>query len=66
MLCTAVLDHCIEILRVHLMCTSDVTPFLAIRDETAPIGERADFKFMHKCRNLSKLKDWMWDNMALP
>ncbi|KAJ5720495.1 uncharacterized protein N7483_008429 [Penicillium malachiteum] len=59
-------DHCIEMLRVHLMCASDVTPFLSTVDNDSIIGKRADFESMHKCRNFSKIQEWMWDNLAIP
>ncbi|KAK1973380.1 hypothetical protein LZ30DRAFT_611001 [Colletotrichum cereale] len=53
------LDHCIEILRMSLMCTADVTPVLAWMDPEAPLGKRADFSTFHRCRNFDKIKDWM-------
>ncbi|SRR6266536_955911 len=41
------LDHCIEILRINLMCVSDVTPLLFIDDPGAFGGTSPDFNTMH-------------------
>lgn len=52
-------DHCIETLRIALMCTGDVTPVLIRLDESKPLGADADFQTHHKCRRFDKLTDWM-------
>lgn len=48
------------------MCASDVAPVLVMVDEAVAIGKRADFESLHKCRDFSKIKEWMWNDMALP
>ncbi|KAJ6149819.1 Protein of unknown function DUF3328 [Penicillium samsonianum] len=52
-------DHCIETLRIHLMCAGDVTPVLVRLDESKPLGAEADFSTHHKCRRFNKLTEWM-------
>ncbi|KXJ84919.1 hypothetical protein Micbo1qcDRAFT_128869 [Microdochium bolleyi] len=59
-------DHCIETLRLALMCQSDITPVLVIADPSAPIGNRADFNSYHKCRNFGKIEAWMDENWTTP
>jgi hypothetical protein len=51
-------DHCIEALRLALMCHGDMTPLLVAKDPNEPIGRRADFDTHHKCRNFTKLQEW--------
>ncbi|KAJ5370097.1 uncharacterized protein N7496_006189 [Penicillium cataractarum] len=60
------LDHCIEVLRANIMCTSDVTPILIELDPKAPFGERADFRSNHKCRNFWEIRQWVIDHTAIP
>lgn len=52
-------DHCIETLRLSLMCYADVTPLLVYEDPDAPIGVRADFNVHHKCRKFDKLIEYV-------
>jgi hypothetical protein len=52
------IDHCIETLRLTLMCHSDVTPLLIHRDPSDPLSERADFSSHRRCRNFDKIRDW--------
>lgn len=52
-------DHCIEALRLSLMCYADVTPMLIIRDESRALGSFADFNMHHKCRDFDKLVEWV-------
>ncbi|KAJ6128951.1 Protein of unknown function DUF3328 [Penicillium samsonianum] len=52
-------DHCIETLRIHLMCAGDVTPVLVRLDDSKPLGAEADFSTHHKCRRFDKLTEWM-------
>ncbi|TDZ21041.1 Cyclochlorotine biosynthesis protein O [Colletotrichum orbiculare MAFF 240422] len=59
------IDHCIEMLRLSLMCTADVTPVLAWKDPEAPLGKRADFSTFHRCRNFDKIKSWMSDHRVM-
>jgi hypothetical protein len=55
-------DHCIEALRISLMCHADTTPYLIINDPTAPQGTRADFSPHHKCRNFDRVREWTREN----
>jgi hypothetical protein len=57
-------DHCIETLRLAIMCHGDVTPVLIRIEPNAPLGERADFSSHHKCRDFGKLRQWMDDNVG--
>lgn len=51
-------DHCIEALRLQLMCNADVTPLLiAVDDGKDPMGV-ADFNTHHKCRNWDQIVAW--------
>lgn len=52
-------DHCIETLRIHLMCAGDVTPVLVRLNDSTPLGAEADFSTHHKCRRFDKLTEWM-------
>lgn len=58
-------DHCIETLRLTLMCYSDTTPMLAILDPTHAGGVKADFSSHHKCRNFEKVAHWMEENQVI-
>ncbi|KAF2099796.1 hypothetical protein NA57DRAFT_75301 [Rhizodiscina lignyota] len=51
-------DHCIETLRLQLMCNGDVTPLLINVDSESPLGSSADFNTHHKCRDWNKLVEW--------
>ncbi|OCL00371.1 uncharacterized protein K441DRAFT_651284 [Cenococcum geophilum 1.58] len=55
-------DHCIESLRIAIMCHGDVTPLLIRHDPSNPLGDVADFSNHHKCRRFDKLVDWMKDH----
>ncbi|KAK1973944.1 hypothetical protein LZ30DRAFT_814329 [Colletotrichum cereale] len=57
-------DHCIETIRLNLMCAGDVTPFLVTLDPKNKLGESADFETLHKCRNFAKLADWSKTHVA--
>ncbi|KAM3464465.1 hypothetical protein MY5147_009503 [Beauveria neobassiana] len=48
-------DHCLESLRLSLMCYADVTPVLAENNPMRPTGLQLDFNVHHKCRNYDKL-----------
>jgi hypothetical protein len=52
------IDHCIETLRLTLMCHGDITPLLIREDLKAPTGQSLDFNTHHKCRNFDKISDW--------
>ncbi|KAI1122538.1 hypothetical protein F5Y10DRAFT_253864 [Nemania abortiva] len=50
-------DHCIEALRLQIMCYADLTPLL-IEDADNSLGQKADFNVHHKCRNWQKVTEW--------
>ena len=53
-------DHCIETVRIALMCHGDITPVGFVRlDDTAPMGGRADFSPLRKCVKFEALIDYM-------
>ncbi|RAK97889.1 oxidase ustYa family protein, partial [Aspergillus ibericus CBS 121593] len=51
-------DHCINSLRIFLQCTSDVTPYLVLKDPKRPLGIDPDFNTQHKCRDYGKIVTW--------
>ncbi|KAF7595707.1 hypothetical protein BBP40_005151 [Aspergillus hancockii] len=51
-------DHCIETLRLVLMCQSDVTPVLVKWGTMDPPVPEADFNSHHKCRNFEDIAAW--------
>ncbi|KAK4455388.1 hypothetical protein QBC34DRAFT_374227 [Podospora aff. communis PSN243] len=51
-------DHCINSLRIHLQCASDVTPYLIKRDPRRPLGIDPDFNTQHKCRDFERIHRW--------
>lgn len=51
-------DHCIETLRLALMCHGDMSPLLVTIDPDEPLGRKADFNTHHMCRNFTKLQEW--------
>ncbi|TGJ79242.1 hypothetical protein E0Z10_g9525 [Xylaria hypoxylon] len=53
-------DHCIEALRLQLMCAGDVTPLLLELDEDG--DEKADFNVRHKCRKWEGITDWQFNH----
>ncbi|KAI0595201.1 hypothetical protein F4775DRAFT_595552 [Biscogniauxia sp. FL1348] len=52
------IDHCIETLRLQLMCNADVTPLFLVVDESSGLGSSADFNTHHKCRNWDNILKW--------
>ncbi|KAI1157422.1 hypothetical protein F5B18DRAFT_645142 [Nemania serpens] len=53
-------DHCIEALRLQLMCAADVTPVLVQPDPD--LGVKADFDVHHRCRNWDLITNWQYNN----
>ncbi|EUC46313.1 hypothetical protein COCMIDRAFT_93221 [Bipolaris oryzae ATCC 44560] len=51
------LDHCIEVLRVNLMCFADVNVFTLHRKEGVA-GHEPDYNTAHVCRNFDEIKDY--------
>lgn len=52
-------DHCIEHIRLALMCHGDTTPYFTIRDPDAPLGARSDFSPHRKCRDFGSIQSFM-------
>ncbi|KAK1564008.1 uncharacterized protein LY79DRAFT_573809 [Colletotrichum navitas] len=57
-------DHCIESIRLNLICTGDVTPFLVTLNPKNKLGESADFETLHKCQKFVKLAEWSKTHVA--
>ncbi|KAI1282903.1 hypothetical protein F5Y07DRAFT_394868 [Xylaria sp. FL0933] len=57
-------DHCIEALRLALMCNGDTTPSITVLNPNAPRGEMADFSPNKKCRNFDKIQEWSVKNQV--
>ncbi|KAK8135903.1 hypothetical protein PG984_003843 [Apiospora sp. TS-2023a] len=55
-------DHCVEILRMQLQCTAEMTPILT---EEIPGREfpAPDFNVVHKCKNFDDLVEWTKANV---
>lgn len=51
-------DHCLETLRMALMCTADLTPILISMDPASPLGGYPDFETVHRCRNIDSILEW--------
>jgi hypothetical protein len=58
------LDHCIEILRINLMCFADVNVF-TFHPREGKDGFWPDYESEHVCRNFERVKDWANEN-AMP
>ncbi|WYZ39958.1 hypothetical protein EsH8_IV_000299 [Colletotrichum jinshuiense] len=53
------LDHCIEALRLNLMCESDIGVFTFKMYPDLPVeGHWPDFSTLHTCRNFDDIRDW--------
>lgn len=59
-------DYCIESLRLSLMCHGDMTPLLVTKDREEQSGWRADLNTHHKCRNFTKLQEWVKAHVVEP
>ncbi|RMZ70078.1 tat pathway signal sequence [Pyrenophora seminiperda CCB06] len=58
------LDHCIEVLRINLMCMSDVNVF-TFHPREGYTGYWPQYNAHHVCRNFDAIKDWANAN-AMP
>ncbi|KAF7548011.1 hypothetical protein G7Z17_g7345 [Cylindrodendrum hubeiense] len=58
------LDHCIEILRIALMCQSDIGVYTFKYYEGFE-GHWPDFSTLHTCRNFDAIRDWAFENAAV-
>lgn len=55
-------DHCIDLVREALICHGDTAPFFTVVDPEQPQGARGDFNAHRKCKDSSKLQEWVDDN----
>ncbi|KAJ5028235.1 hypothetical protein J3E71DRAFT_379162 [Bipolaris maydis] len=55
------LDHCIETLRVNLMCFADVNVF-PLRRKEGVAGDEPDYNTAHVCRNFEQIKEYVREN----
>ncbi|KAH9229973.1 hypothetical protein K456DRAFT_1899252 [Colletotrichum gloeosporioides 23] len=53
-------DHCIDMLRMNLMCYADVTPALFVDPLSNPLRRDAlpNWSSMHTCRDFDAILDW--------
>ncbi|KAH6877071.1 hypothetical protein B0T10DRAFT_413860 [Thelonectria olida] len=58
------LDHCIEILRVALMCQADVGVY-AFKYYDGYKGHWPDFSTLHTCRNFNAIREWAFDHAVV-
>ncbi|KAF2868397.1 hypothetical protein BDV95DRAFT_579765 [Massariosphaeria phaeospora] len=59
------LDHCIETLRLTLMCHGDTTPSLMMEDPESPLGVSTDFSSHRMCRNFEGIREWTRENQIV-
>ncbi|OAA58792.1 hypothetical protein ISF_06575 [Cordyceps fumosorosea ARSEF 2679] len=52
-------DHCVETLRLSLMCFGDVTPMLLLTEDGTLNTSTADFNVHHKCRSYDQIRDFV-------
>jgi len=57
-------DHCIDAMRVHLMCYADVTPvtFYDPADQPNRKWPLPDFGTLHTCRDFDAIVEWSKGN----
>ncbi|PKS05391.1 hypothetical protein jhhlp_008766 [Lomentospora prolificans] len=54
------IDHCIESIRLSLMCSADVTPILLVNDPSVGFHQKQnEFGTHHKCRNFDEIEKWV-------
>ncbi|EFQ93973.1 hypothetical protein PTT_08499 [Pyrenophora teres f. teres 0-1] len=58
------LDHCIEVLRLNLMCHSDINVF-TFHPKPGKEGYWPEYNSQHVCRNFDQIKHWARAN-AMP
>ncbi|KAF2402008.1 hypothetical protein EJ06DRAFT_474966 [Trichodelitschia bisporula] len=58
------IDHCIETLRLTLMCHGDVTPVMILEDGGSVLGRRAEFSARHVCRDFRAIQRWVGGHVA--
>jgi hypothetical protein len=57
-------EHCIEMIRIDLMCFSDETPYLIRINSNGDEVVHPDS--LHRCRKFEKLIDWAEDHIVEP
>ena len=58
-------DHCVETLRLTLMCHGDTTPYVYEKMREDDILGKADFDAHHKCRKFDKLVEFFETNAVV-
>lgn len=53
-------DHCIEALRISIMCQGDTTAFFTVVDPGAPADAEGDFSPQRRCRDLAGCASGRW------
>ncbi|KAI1472542.1 uncharacterized protein F4812DRAFT_464659 [Daldinia caldariorum] len=56
------IDHCIEIIRMQLQCSAEMTPVLT-EDIPGRKFPAADFRVTHRCKNFDELFTWTKENI---
>lgn len=57
------IDHCLEALRLNLMCQSDIGIFTFKNYPDLPMeGHWPDFSTLHVCRNFDDIRNWAMVN----
>jgi len=54
------IEHCVELLRVNLMCLADVTPYLLYHGNDGKVG--VEVRKPAKCKDYENLQEWTRDN----
>ena len=57
------LDHCSDLIRQNLMCSSDLSTIHWLWAEKDQTWE-ADGRVMHTCRDFEAIRDWAFENRA--
>jgi hypothetical protein len=57
-------EHCIEALRIVLMCHADTTPYLIEEDNDGQSIIRSDA--LYRCRKWNKLTEWAGKHIVQP
>lgn len=56
-----VIDQCVEMLRMDLMCQSDISVF-TFNEASDNKGVEPDYESNRVCRNFDTIKQWVNDN----
>ncbi|KAH8900790.1 hypothetical protein GQ53DRAFT_776478 [Thozetella sp. PMI_491] len=53
------IEHCLDALRLSVMCHGDMTPIPTIHDENrGPGGFMPEFRTVHTCRDYQTIREW--------